>query len=203
MMFRRVIGLLLAFWIVQAQAQTTQPASAPPPAGWSEAVEHLSNCLAQVSDGPRSQIAGDCTIRSFDASSRVISDVTAYTGGSTLLLAKAYTYPGNTIADDIGSIVSSAQISDEIKRLLMPAEGDTRANSTADKWVQTALNLSAGDNFAVLVYFTGDVTHASTAEGQILFVLLKARKDAGGSYLVSQIVFGDGQQASNASASAR
>jgi hypothetical protein len=207
MMFRWLIAFILTLLMFRASAQTTQPAkdspSTPPPAAWSEAVDRLANCLTQQSSDGHSQISADSAIRSFDGSTRVISDVTAYTGGATLLMAKAYSCPANTIADDIGSCISSATVSGEIKRLLMPAEGDTRANSTAEKWVRDALNLAAGENFAVLVYFTGDVTHADSPEGQILFVLLKARKDAAGAYSASQIVFGDGQQASNASASAR
>jgi hypothetical protein len=201
MMFRWLIALTLALTVISAKAQTTQPVS-PPPVAWSEAVDHLSTGLVQSNDSSQTQICADCTIRSFGGSTRLLSDITACTSGATLLMAKAYTYPGGKIADDIGSCISSAQVSGDIKRLLMPAEGDTRANGTADKWVRDALNLSAGENFAVLVYFTGDVTHADNPEGQILFVLLKAKKD-GDSYSVAQIVFGDGQQASNASAAAR
>ena len=48
---------------------------------------------------------------------------------------------------------------------------------------------------ATLVFFTGNVTHTETPGGQILFVLLKGRRDSSGSYLVTQIVYGDSQQA--------
>ena len=49
--------------------------------------------------------------------------------------------------------------------------------------------------FAVLVYFIDDPNRVESPDGQVLFVLLKGRKDAGGSFAVTQIVYGDSQQA--------
>ena len=137
-------------------------------------------------------------IRSFDSTtSKQFADVTAHTSGATLLMAHAYIFPGGAIAGDIGAAVADSQISDDLKKLLVPAEGDptAKANATATRWVQSALNAANGEPIAVLVYFTGDATQIGAADGQILFVMLKGRKDSTGAYVTSQIVYGDSQQA--------
>jgi hypothetical protein len=84
----------------------------------------------------------------------------------------------------------------------VPAEGDatTKANATATTWVQNALAANNGDVVAVVVFFTGEIAHADTPEGQILFVLIKGKRESSGTYLINQIVFGDPQQAAVSSA---
>ena len=148
-------------------------------------------------------IAPDCFIRAFDSASvRQIEDVAAHTGGATQILAKAYLFPGGTIASDIGSAVAEAQVSDDVKKMLVPGDADAsaKANATATHWLQNALTAANDDPIAVLVYVTTDPSQTSSADGQILFVMLKGHKDSAGNYLVSQIVYGDPRQASMASA---
>ena len=72
--------------------------------------------------------------------------------------AKAYLFPGGTIASDIGSAVAEAQVSDDVKKMLVPGDADAsaKANATATHWLQNALTAANDDPIAVLVYVTTD-----------------------------------------------
>ena len=190
--------LIVGAWVAPIDAQTTQPA----PAAWQQTAQTIAASLASGQEC-RSLLANDCAIRAFDGpSSRQLADVCAHTSGATLLLAKAYTFPGGAIAADIGAAVQGSGASDDIKHLLVPAEGDptTKANTTATRWVQNALAPASGDPVAVLVYLTANSDQTADSDGQILFVLLKARADSDDHYSINQIVYGDTQQAAVTSA---
>jgi len=198
MMRYLLILLLLAGGVSQACAQTTQPA----PAAWEQTVQTVAKSLA-AGDECAAQTTADCFIRSFDsASTRHLPDVAAHTSGTTLLMAKAYLYPGAPIAADIGAAISDSEVTDEVKKLLVPTDADAtaRANTIASQWAQSALGLGKSEPFAVLVYYIRDVTRVESPDERILFVMLKGRKDRGGSYLVTQIIYGDSQQAALAAA---
>jgi hypothetical protein len=193
-----LILLLLAGGVSRACAQTTQPA----PVAWEQTVQTVAKSLA-AGDDCAAQTTADCFIRSFDsASTRHLADVAAHTSGATLLMAKAYLFPDGAIAGDIGAAVSGSQVSDDVKKLLVPpdADGIAKANVTAVRWVQSALSAASADPVAVLVFYTGDPSQAASPDGQVLFVMLKGHKDSAGTYLVNQIVYGDSQQASMTSA---
>jgi hypothetical protein len=185
--------LVLAGWARPVCAQTTQPA----PAEWDQAVQTFASALASSDDHSKQQLSDDCIIRSFDSSTKQLADLTAHTGGTNLLAAKAYLYPGGNIAGDIATAVAGSIASDDVKKLLTPAEGGAtdKANSVAARWVQSLLSPADADPFAVMVFYTGDVTHADTTEAQILFVMVRGRKDSSGSYVISQVVYGNSQQA--------
>src|SRR5580765_1291664 len=119
-----LIALLLAGWVTSTAAQTTQPA----PAAWENTVRALARSLV-TGEEAKAQRTDDCSIRSFNSSSRQIADLTAHTCNSTLLMAKAYLFPGGAIAGDVGAAVQDAQVSDEVKKILVPAEGDPTARA--------------------------------------------------------------------------
>ncbi len=185
--------LVLAGWVGPACAQTTQPA----PGEWDQAVQTFAGALSASDDHCKQQLTDDCIIRSFDGSTKQVADLTAHTSGTTLLAAKSYLYPGGSIAADIATAVSGSTASDDVKKILVPAEGGAtdKANSTAAHWVQNLLSPADGDPIAVMVFYTGDIAHADTADAQVLFVMVRGRKDSGGAYLISQAVFGNSQQA--------
>jgi hypothetical protein len=189
---------VLAGWASSSCAQTTQPA----PAAWDQSVQAFAKSLV-TGDDCKAGLTGDCAIRSFDSTaSRQIADVTAHASGATLLMAHAYLFPGGAIAGDIGAAVADSQVPDDVKKRLVPPVGDptAKANATATRWVQSALAAGDGEPIAVLVLFTGDLTQSTTSDGQILFIMLKGRKDSTGAYFISQIVYGDSQQAAVVSA---
>jgi hypothetical protein len=190
--------LSLAGVVASATAQTTQPA----PQAWDQTVQAAAKSLSS-SDDCRHFICDDCVLRSFETSSpRQIDDVVAHTNGASLLMAKAYVFPGTTIATDMAQAVTDTQVPDEVKKLLVPGDADAaaKANLTAQRWVQNSLGAATGDAVAVLVFFTGQVTQSTTTDGQVFFVMLKGRPDSSGSYLISHIVYGDSQQAAVTSA---
>lgn len=195
-----LIAFLLAGWVAPANAQTTQPA----PAGWETTVQAVAKGLTSAGDNDAYQrlLANECIVRSFGTHAKQLDDVIAHTDGAMLLMAKAYLYPGAPIAADIGAAISDSEVTDEVKKLLVPTDADAtaRANTIASQWAQSALGLGKSEPFAVLVYYIRDVTRVESPDERILFVMLKGRKDRSGAYLVSQIIYGDSQQAALAAA---
>jgi len=193
-MFRHLLILfLLAGWVRSSFGQTTQPA----PAGWEQTVQKMAQSLVD-GDETKSVASVDCYVRSFDsASTKQIADVVAHTSGATLIMAKAYLFPGGAIAADIGAAVAQSQLPDDLKKLLVPAEGDPtiKANATATRWAQGALSAANDDPIAVLVFVTGDGSQSSGADLQVFFVMLKGHSDTSRNYTVTQVVYGDSQQA--------
>src|SRR5947207_3160281 len=115
-----LILFLLAGWIAPANAQTTRPA----PAAWDQVVQAVAKSLTVAGDEAKDYLSDDCSVRSFELSSKQLADVAAHSEGATLLLAKAYVSPGGAIAGDIGAAVNDSLVSDDVKKLLVPAEGD-------------------------------------------------------------------------------
>jgi hypothetical protein len=193
-----LILFLLAGGAGNAYAQTTQPT----PAEWDQTVQSVAKSFT-TGDDCKSLVCDECTIHSFDSvNTKQLADVTAHTGGSTLLMAKSYQFPDGAIAADIAAAVTGAQVSDDVKKLLVPPDSDAifRANITATRWVQNSLTAANGDPVAVLLFFVSDTSQANTPDGKILFVMLKGRRDANGAYQITQIVYGDPQQAAMTSA---
>src|SRR5207253_2071365 len=121
-----LILFLLAGWANSVCAQTTQPASPE----WDQAVQMFAKASAAAGEDCKPLLANDCCIRSFDSgSNRQIADLMAHTSGNTLLMARAYVFPAGTVAADIGAAVNDSQVSDDVKRLLVPAEGDATAKA--------------------------------------------------------------------------
>src|SRR4051812_20739806 len=97
-----------------ALAQTTQPA----PAAWVQTVQSFAKGLD--SNDAHGVLTADCVIRSFDTSApKQAADLTAHTDGATLLLTKAYIFPSETIATDIGAAVADSKVPDDVKKLLI------------------------------------------------------------------------------------
>jgi hypothetical protein len=189
------LGALL---VTPASAQTTQPA----PKAWEHIVQNLSTALAAGNEECGTHLADECTVRSFRSSLKLLADLTAHTNGASVLLAKGYLFPSESIATDIAGAVQDSEAPDEVKKILVPADADAaaRANATATRWAQSALSLGNSDAFAVMVFLKNDSGSAQAAESKVFFVLLKARSSADGSYRVTQIVYGDSQQATVAAA---
>jgi len=193
-----LIAFLLAGWAAPVSAQTTQPA----PAGWEKTVQAVAKGMTGDSDAYQRLLANECIVRSFGTHAKQLDDVIAHTDGAQLLMAKAYVYPGAAIAAEIGTAISDSEVTDEVKKLLVPSDGDAtaRANTSAMQWAQSALGLANREPFAVLVYYIRDVTRVESPDERILFVMLKGRKDRDGAFLVTQIIYGDSQQAALAAA---
>jgi hypothetical protein len=192
------ILMLLAAVVLPAAAQTTQPA----PGTWDQAVQAAAKAFSSQ-DECTAFLCDDCIVRSFDTTAaKQIEDVEAHASGATLLMARSYQFPDGTIASDIGAAVVDSQVPDDLKKLMSPGDTDSaaKANQTATRWVQNALGANAGDPVAVLVYFISDASQSKAADGQMLFVMLKGRQNAKGDYQVSQVVYGNSQQAAVTSA---
>lgn len=200
--FLLVIVVLLAI-SSPVLGQTTQPSSAaPPPAKWEALIQGIAKSLVAGRNDTGPYLSDPCTIRSFNAPSKTQADLIAHTRGATLLMAKAYVFPGGAVASDIAGAVVDAAVPDDIKKALTPAEGEPtiRANATAGLWVQNAIGISEGDAYAVIVYANSESAQSPTAQGGVFFVLARGRCATDGSYLVTHIVYGDSQQATMTSA---
>ena len=193
-----LIALAWAGVVWPILAQTTQPA----PPEWDQTVQAIAKVMTSGDSSSAPQVSDNNTIRSFDGSAKQWPDLIAHTGGATLLSAKSYIFPYDGIAADIAAAIKGSNVSDDIKKTLVPPDGDPteKANATASRWAQNELTLASEEPFAVLVFLAPDPNHPDSGDGLILFVLLKGQKDSSGAYAVSQIVFGNSQQAAVVSA---
>ena len=197
-----LLFLILIAIAAPVSGQTTQPAPEAAPVEWEGTVQALSKSFSTGGADCKAMIAADCTVRAFDASSRELPALFAHTHGATVLMAKAYVFPGGSIATDIATAIADSQVSEDVKKALTPAEGDpsVRANVTATRWAQSSLLLTSSDRFAVMVFANPDSGDTAQTDGQVFFVLLKARRDNTDGYRISHIVYGDSQQATMTSA---
>jgi hypothetical protein len=195
MSWRAAIALLLVCWLyAPANAQTTKPSEA-----WVGVVHQFANSLSDPNgaDDSKATLSDDCAVRSFKDSGNTVATLAAHLSGANLLLANAYTAPVTTLASDVAnSIGTSRNLPDSVRKMFIPADGDaSKADSVAALWMSRVLNLTDGQSAGVLIYLVADPIHPDSSQPQAILVLIKGQADLDGAYHVTQIVFGDPQQA--------
>jgi hypothetical protein len=183
-----------------ALAQTTQPAEPPTIEQWNQSVQHFGEALA-IPDNEKNaaELSADCSIRSFKESSE-LATLTAHTAGLNLIFSKGYIAPVMTLAADVTNAVSSDSIPSSIKDLFLPANPDAamKADLTAQKWLERVLSITKGQYIGVIIYLKADTNHSDAGATQAFFVLVKGEADSSNAIHITQVVFGDPQQAASA-----
>jgi len=173
-----------------ALAQTTQPT---PPA-WNQFVSTISNELSSGDmDSFKASLQSGCPVRAFGDSQNSNCNRLADTlAGQTLLTARSYLGAPATLAGDLAGDSTAPSVPDSVRKLLALPDDPNRAKAdsqTAAHWASDALNLSAGDPMAVLVFYMS-TADADPAEHPI-FVLIKGTEIGPDQFKISAVVFGD------------
>jgi hypothetical protein len=200
MSWRAAIVLLLVCGLnALANAQTTKPSVA-----WVGVVQQFAKSLADPNgaDDSKATLSDDCGVRSFKDSANTVATLAARTSGANVLLANAYTAPVTSLASDVAnSIGLASNVPDSVKKMFIPADGDTsKADNVAALWMSRVLNLTDGQSAGLLIYLIADPNHPETTQPQAIqpqamLVLIKGQADSDGAFHITQIVFGDPQQA--------
>lgn len=195
MYWRVVIALLLLGGITApVNAQTTKPSEA-----WTSVVRQFANSLTDpnAADDCKANLSDDCAVRSFKDSANTVATLMARTSGANLLFARAYIAPVTSLASDVANSVGSIRaIPDSLKKLFIPADEDaSKADNVAALWMSHVLNLTDGQSAGVLIYLIADPSLPDSSQPQAMLVLIKGQVDSDGAYHITQIVFGDPQQA--------
>jgi hypothetical protein len=180
-----------------AWAQSTQPAD--PALSWEQTVQMLADAL--VAPDEREELSlvlpAGTAIRRFDRmdpEDRL--SLRSITAGSVLIGAFAYRSTPTTMASDlIGSLQDAEFIPDTVRdEFAVGGDKEIRqANETASIWVSTTLQPGVEQPVGVLVLWQVKAPQSPSeqAEGQLIFVLVKAHAEPTGRFRISQLMYGD------------
>jgi len=203
-------------------------ASSAAPAPWVQVVSDLTDALISDTNSTSSanvleKLLPDevkiCQFGSPDADTR--ERLHQQTARLSLVAARAYPWPAETIASDLGSDIQNCDaIPEELRKEFVPRSDDDakHANITAQQWVFNLLQPAPGQMIGVIVVWDTDsglnpdsLTVLSTPNAAAapapaqnenykhpIFVLVKGTKvsDAnGGKFKITQICYGDARRA--------
>ena len=234
-------GLCALIPMARALGQTTQPAGPAPtaasalassaaPSAWVQIVTDLTDAL--VSDTSSTSTANalekllpdDVKICQFGSADPDTRDrLHQQTAGLSLVAARAYPWPAETIASDLGSDIQNCDaLPEELRKEFVPRSDDDarHANVTAQQWVFNLLQPAPGQVVGVIVVWEttpgvnpDSLTILSTPNSAAaspppqtenykhpVFLLIKGAKisDAGGGkFKITQICYGDVRRALN------
>ena len=203
--FWQIVGFLMMLLMASTSAQTAPP---PVPQGWSDLVSKIGSMLcedpapAALSDS----ISDDVPIREL-SSSGVQSRyrLQEKTAGTTIISTHAYAWPAATIASDLAADVKQFEALPEPLRKQFVLNDDSNAshaNNTAQQWIGALLQPASGQYVAVILLWqtpaaTGNVASSNAETKQPLFVLIKGTKGDDDQFRITQIAYGDADQALN------
>jgi hypothetical protein len=204
--FWQIVGFLLMLLMASTSGQTTPPAV---PQGWSDLVGKVSSMLcedpapAALSDS----ITDDVSIRELSSSGiQSRYRLQEKTAGTTIISAHAYAWPAATIASDLAADIKQYDsLPDPLrKQFALPDDSSAnRANTVAAQWLGNLLRPADGQNVAVILVWhqpppAGSIATNPTAESKPpLFILIKGIKGSDDQFRITQIAYGDADQALN------
>jgi hypothetical protein len=205
--FWQIVGFLLMLLLASTSGQTTPPAV---PQGWNDLIAKVSSMLcedpapASLSDA----ISDDVTIRELNSSGiQSRYRLQEKTAGTTIISSHAYTWPAAaTIASDLAADIKQVDaLPDPLrKQFSLPDDSSANhANLVAIQWLGNLLRPADGQEVAVIL-----VWHQPPAAGSVatnfaneskppLFVLIKGAKGSDDQFHITQIAYGDADQALN------
>jgi hypothetical protein len=201
-----IAAMVVAFRAGGAPAQTTQPA----PAAWGLTIINLAQALTAESGAAQTSaiLGDDAVVRQFGGTqNRDRYFLLDRTEKLTVISARAYTWPAETLAADLAAdCKASENLPLTLRRRYMPRDEAEmkRANTVARQWMVSSLDPSGSDLVAMIVLWEAPppVTNSLmlgtapvTEFKHPLFILIKGRQNVNGDIQISQILFGDASQA--------
>lgn len=210
-MVRLICVVILAqVSVTRAQAPATQPA----PPEWGQIVGIVARGLAgnaDVASTVQALIPDEVPIRRFGSTELLNREkMQQHTEGLSVVSSRAYVWAAETIATDLAAdMKASDAFPDTLRQHFVPRDASDvkRANSIAQLWVNSILRPAPGQLVAVVILCEPPppVTTTSLLLGtnglsevkQPIFVMIKGMRTDNGDYHITQIAFGDAQQALN------
>jgi hypothetical protein len=127
----------------------------------------------------------------------------------TLISARAYAWPSETIATDLGADISACELMPQAMRRQYAPRDDAdarRSNQIAKQWIGSVLQPTSDSFIAVLVLWepppivsqTFMIGSAPTTEpNPPVIVLLRGEKDESGNVRITRIAYGNVKEALN------
>jgi hypothetical protein len=210
--FWQIVGFLAMLLVASTSGQSTStPTTAPVPQGWSDLVGKVSSMLCEDPTPPAlsDTISDDVPIRELNSSGiQSRYRLQEKTAGMTIISAHAYAWPAATIASDLAADIKQFDSFPEPLRKQFALRDDansSKANTVAQQWLGGVLQPANGQYVAVILLWrqpaataAGSITLNSTTEArQPLFVLIKGTRSDDDQFHVTQIAYGDADQALN------
>jgi hypothetical protein len=180
---------------------TTRATRAPRTRDWPVAVDQFAKALVDEMDpigAVRDFTDLDCCVRCFDGGNLQIVDVINRAAGTVVVSAHGYRAPATSIASDLAAdIASSTAVPDDIKKEMLPEEGEQtrRANETATQWVGRELQPGEADPVGVIILWSTDAPASTPIKQRLVILLVRGETAQDGTYRIKQVVYGDPQQA--------
>lgn len=209
--FRLLCVVILAHAsVARAQAPATQPS----PPEWGQVVGIVARGLtgnAEVASTVHALLPDEVPVRRFGSAELLNREkMQQQTEGLSVISSRAYVWSAETIATDLASDLKACEsFPDALRQQFVPRDASDvkRANSIAQLWVNSILRPTPGQLVAVVILWEPPPpvtttslllgTNALSAVKQPVFVLIKGIKTDNGEYHITQIAFGDAQQALN------
>jgi hypothetical protein len=212
--FWQIVGFLVMLLIASTSGQTTPnapatPSTLPVPQGWSDLVGKVSSLLCEDPAPPAlsDSISDDIPIRELNSTGMQSRyRLQEKTASTTIVAAHAYAWPAPTVASDLAADIKQFDALPEPLRKQFALRDDTdsaKANTVAQQWLGGVLRPGNGQFVAVILLWhppttTGNATLNSTTEPKLpLFVLIKGAKGDDDQFHITQIAYGDADQALN------